>query len=131
MSTEGLLASLIVTVLVVVWVAMPLFRKDRGSASDVLLVQKQRERLLVYYERVLTNIRDLDEDHSTGKMNTEDYETERESWVQQGVQILKALDQIKDKHISAPRHTDRGAIDRAADDAIEAAIASYKQKARS
>lgn len=74
MSTEGLLASLIVTVLVVVWVAMPLFRKDRGSASDVLLVQKQRERLLVYYERVLTNIRDLDEDHSTGKMSTEDYE---------------------------------------------------------
>lgn len=131
MSTEGLLASLIVTVLVIVWVAMPLFRKDRGSASDVLLVQKQRERLLVYYERVLTNIRDLDEDHSTGKMSTEDYETERESWVQQGIQILKALDQIQDKHISAPRVSDRAAIDRAADDAIEAAIASYKQKARS
>lgn len=128
MSTEGLIASLIVTVVTAFWIALPFFRRTTEAPSDALLIQKQHERLLVYYERVLTNIRDLDEDHSTGKMHTVDYEKERESWVQQGLQILKALDQIDEKHISAPRASDRGAIDRAADDAIEAAIAAYKQK---
>ncbi|MCB9454281.1 MAG: hypothetical protein H6672_22840 [Anaerolineaceae bacterium] len=129
MSTQGLIASLIVTVLTAFWIALPFFRRQVETPSETLLIQKQYERLVVYYERVLTNIRDLDEDHATGKMQTADYEAERESWVQRGVQLLKALDQIDEKHISAPRGgTDRGQIDRAADDAIEAAISAYKQK---
>ena len=75
-------------------------RLDRDAAapartakpSDDPLLEKQRERLLIYYERVLRNIRDLDEDHALGKIDEDEYTREREEWAQRGVQVLQALD---------------------------------------
>lgn len=127
MSIEGLIASLVVVGLAALYIALPLLRGNRENSSDLAL-QKQSERLLVYYERVLTNLRDLDEDHATGKITSDEYQFEREDWVQRGVQVLKALDHLQELHIIPQSHNlDDAAIDRAVDDAIEAAIAARRQ----
>ena len=46
------------------------------------------------YERTLASLRDVDEDHLTGKLADADYEAERAYWTDQGVAILQALEQM-------------------------------------
>jgi hypothetical protein len=123
MSPQGLLIVAIVVLLVGIWVMLPLRRREKPSTDDTS--EKQLDRLSMFYERILTNIRDLDEDYSTGKMNDADYQTEREDWVQRGVQVLKALDQLGARQ---PVNGERAGSAEEIDDAIEAAIASYRKK---
>lgn len=130
MSTQGILIAVLLAAISLTWVVAPLVRSasGRSRADDVLL--KRRERLLIYYERVITNIRDLDEDRATGKIAEADYADEREGWVQRGIQVLKALDGLADEppaiHTSQP--VDEAAIDRDIDTSIEAAIAARRGK---
>ena len=128
MSIEGLILSLIIALVTVAVIASPLLQRSAGSTAEDVLIEKQRERLLVYYERVLTNLRDLDEDFRTGKMQTADYETEREEAVQRGVQVLKALDEVGHHHLIVSSG-DQAALDHAIDDAIERAIAAHRKAA--
>ncbi|MEO8396697.1 MAG: hypothetical protein ABI700_27135, partial [Chloroflexota bacterium] len=83
---------------------------------------------LVYYERVLRNIHDLDEDHAIGKIDEGEYSSEREEWAQRGAQVLQALDSITEKSVIAETPADDAAVDGAIDDAIEAAIQTYRQR---
>lgn len=127
MSITGLLIGLVILAAALAWIAVPLLRQGKTRQEDAQAA-KQRERLLMVYERVLTNIRDLDEDHSTGKMATADYETERELWVGRGIQILKALDRLEENTVVSSGG-DEAASDYSIDDEIEAAIAAYRSKA--
>lgn len=127
MSIAGLIFSLLLLGGVAVLIAMPLLRRDSGTGADSLHIHRQRDRLLVYYERVLTNLRDLDEDHSTGKMPDDAYAAEREDWMQRGVEVLKALDALDDHSIIPSAVHDDAAVDEAIDDAIEAAIAARRK----
>ena len=112
----------------VTWaVLLLLLRRESQTSAESLHIQKQRERLLAYYERVLTNLRDLDEDHATGKMPDEDYAAEREEWMQRGVEVLKTLDALDDHSIVPTLVQDEAAVDEAIDDAIEAAIAARRK----
>src|SRR5262245_60130900 len=128
MSTEGILAGAVILLIVIAWVGSPLFKRRSAMRSEQALRQKQRDRLLMIYERVLTNIRDLDEDRSTGKMRLGDYETEREEWVQRGVQVLKALDALDAEAVPPPAPGDE-VNDQAIDQQIEEAIAAYRARA--
>src|SRR5258706_14519590 len=101
MSVAGLVFGLILLLAALIWIGTPLLRREKFRLEDNVVLQKQRERLLLIYERVLTNIRDLDEDHTTGKMQTADYESERETWVQRGIQVLKAMDNMEAQHPTA------------------------------
>ena len=116
MSVPGLLVALVLLVAIIIMVVPPLFEREKPSEDESSA--KQRERLLAYYNRVLTNIRDLDEDQATGKINPADYETERELWMQRGIQALKALDEAGE------------AADNPADDPVEQAVAAYREKSR-
>ncbi|GAB4521299.1 MAG: hypothetical protein OHK0046_32500 [Anaerolineae bacterium] len=120
MSTTGLVVSLIIVGMVVLWVALPLLR--RAAPNTESLVERHRERLQVYYARVLRNLHDLDEDYATGKLHEDEYRVEREEWVQRGVQALKALDELDAEHLTAPQAADNAAIDEAIDRTIEEAI---------
>lgn len=128
MSTEGIISALICLAIVGLWVGRPfLGRRRRGPAADTLL-ETQRERVVVYYERVLRNLRDLEEDHITGKISPEDYEQERDLWLQRGAQALQTLDQLDgSKPLNgAGRHL--ADIDAAIDREIEAAVAQYRRQ---
>jgi hypothetical protein len=130
MSLAGLFMGLVILIGVILFVMSPLARPaDSGTPVD-LLIEKQRERLLMVYERVLGNIRDLDEDLTTNKMSEADYATERELWVQRGIQVLKSLDALNAKQILTTSSVTED-IDRAIDKRIEAAIAAYRAKANS
>ena len=128
MSIQGLLFALLLALFVLVWIVMPLFGRPTAPSEEDPLLEKQRERLLVYYERVLRNIHDLDEDHALGKMDEGEYAREREEWAQRGVQVLQALDSITEPGTIAATPAEDAAVDDAIDDAIEAAIQRYRQR---
>lgn len=126
MSAAGLLFAFVLASLTLLVIVAPLLIQQRRTA-DTELTQLQRERLQVYYERVLRNIRDLDDDHTVGKVNPDDYAREREYWAARGVQALKALDALDADTPENPipiarTSADSGAVDHAIDDAIEAAV---------
>ncbi|NWG17763.1 MAG: hypothetical protein HXY41_14140 [Chloroflexi bacterium] len=129
MSIEGLVFSLVIALATVAVIAWPFLRRAPAVyAADEAVLQKQRERLLIYYERVLTNLRDLDEDFSTGKMQPEAHQDEREEWMQRGIQVLKALDELgQNRPIVAD--ADQASLDHAIDDVIERAVAAHRRAA--
>lgn len=131
MSTEGILITILLAAISLGWVVMPLVRTASGGSAAHDAVMKRRERLLIYYERVVTNIRDLDEDRATGKISEADYTDEREGWVQRGIQVLKALDGLADEPsmpVTKQQRVDEAAIDREIDASIEAAIAARRAR---
>jgi hypothetical protein len=131
MSTTGLFASLIIVLVFLLWVMLPLLRSPHRQAVEIetSTIKRQRERLQVYYERVLRNLHDLDEDHATGKLSPEEHHTERERWVQRGIQALKALDQLDAQNLIAPVAADEATIDASIDEAIEAAVKRHLDQA--
>ncbi len=134
MSTEGIIAALVMVVIGLAWLALPLLRRKSSLNTQELARQKERAALLTTYERTLASIRDLDEDHLTGKLAQADYELERAHWAEQGVAILQELEKygVKKpaKHSKADGRqksvpTTQADPDAQLDDAIEQAIAAY------
>ena len=125
MSIIGLLIALGLSLITLVIVARPLFTKSRRSSAGDDGWQLGRDRLREYYERVLSNIRDLDEDFSTGKISEEDYKAERAVWVHRGIRLLRVGDQLEAQRVALPDAVDAAQIDRA----IEAAVAAYRDGA--
>lgn len=120
MSIAGLLAGTVILLLLITYVAAP-FRTYNKRDSRGVFIQHQRDRVLVYYERALTNVRDLDEDYATGKIGAEEYQREREVWTQRGIDLLKLLDQLDAQGSLLLQPTsDEAAIDTAIEEAISA-----------
>lgn len=126
MSVIGLLVSFIIVVTVVAWIMMPFMVHRRENEGEVSTIERQRERLQVYYERVLRNLHDIDEDFATGKLSEAEHQLEREHWAQRGIQALKALDELDTRHLIAPSAADNAAIDAAIEQAIETTITDYR-----
>ena len=122
MSTGGIAVGLFLVVIVALWALSPWIRRP-GSSIEEAERDMQFEHLRILYERVLTNIRDLDEDYSTGKIGKTAYETDREMWVERGVQVLRALDEQDAEFASTV--ADAAAED---EDAIESAVAAYRER---
>ena len=129
MSAAGLAVSVLVALAFAVWVALPFIQRSAGSRRDnPSVVARQRERLQIYYQRVLRNVHDLDEDHATGKLNADEYTVERARWVQRGVEALRTLETLDSQHLVAPAQADDATIDEAIDRAIEAAVSGHRQQ---
>lgn len=135
MSVPGLLITLFLAAVVFFIVIAPLLiRYPDRAASDDPQTERQRERLNTYYDRVLRNLRDLDEDHALGKIEPALYEQDRAVWVERGVQALKALELLQTLKsdratLITPVGSAAGDFDRAIDDAIEAAVQRAKTRA--
>ena len=117
MSVAGLLISLLLALFAVAIVARPLF-----SAAPVGVEaesDKQGVRVRDYYERVLINIRDLDEDLATGKISQADHGREREVWVARGIALLRLRDRLVAQRASTDAVSDIDAN-------IEAAVAAHR-----
>ena len=127
MSLLGLALSLLLFALAIALVTRPFWTSHGAPVTDRDKLRRQREILGEYYERVLTNIRDLDEDHLTGKIPQGDYQAERELWVGRGIQALKARAGLE-RQISQ-EDAGRPQAERV-DQAIEAAIAAWRDGER-
>jgi hypothetical protein len=120
MSIVGLVAAAVLALILLIAMARPFFALPTGIAS---FRDRQRERALSYYERVLSNIRDLDDDHSTGKISEEEYNAGRELWMNRGVRLLAMLDELNAaQDIIENTQADDAAIDAA----IERKLAKQK-----
>ncbi|MDZ4767205.1 MAG: hypothetical protein SGI73_21900 [Chloroflexota bacterium] len=128
MSIAGLIAALLLTSLVVLVIALPLIMHRADGDADER-TQKRRDRITVYYERVLRNLHDLDEDFALGKLDADDYGRDRALWLERGAAALRALDELNATSPAAALfgvgESDDGQID---DAAVEAAIRAYRQK---
>ena len=92
MSAEGFIAAAVMLALGVSYLTWPLLRRRFSVTGEEVTRRKQRDELLTTYERTLATIRDLDEDHLTGKLSEDDYQAERGYWKEQGVAVRLALD---------------------------------------
>ena len=88
MSIPGLLLALLMALLALAVVAYPLLRGHSLPATE-----SQHDDIDARYERALLNIRDLDEDHATGKLDAESYKADREAWVRRGIELLRMMDE--------------------------------------
>jgi hypothetical protein len=137
----AILIGLIVLAAVAFYVSRPLL-KPRGAASlaaDTLSLEAQRESLY-------TQIKELDLDHATGKVNEEDYARLRAELVAQAAAVLKQIDGVAQAQpafkpaapnddvealIAARRKTRSIPAAKAADADVEAAIAARRKAAAS
>jgi len=103
-------------ILVAAFVARPLIEKMTGVETQ----KTHADDLFAQREAILIELRDVDFDHETGKMNDDDYKEQRARLTAKGVEILRALDGLKTEE-AAPQ------ID-AADDEIENLIAIKRGK---
>jgi zinc-ribbon domain len=89
MEIGSILLALALVLLVVAFVARPFLEKalpqgEVGRASD----------LVTQREAILTELRDLDFDHTTGKLAEDDYQSQRTRLMAKGAEILRAIDQL-------------------------------------
>ncbi len=119
MDIGSLLLGLALLAVIVFIVARPLI--ERSGPGDE--PASSAEQLLGSRERVLVQLRDLDFDNATGKINPEDYAAQRAQLMAEGVAILKQLDALG---VNADETVAEPAV--AAADEIEIAVA--QQRAR-
>jgi len=135
MSTAGFIGVIVLVVISLFGFALPFLQQRQRDAlsGKRVMAQKARDELLTTYERVLATIRDLDEDHHTGKLAPDVYQRERSYWTEKGILLLQQLEPDSDNaqaqvEAAAQRHlSDNEEPDAVLDDAIEQAIAAYRQ----
>ena len=144
----AILIGLVILAAVAFYVSRPLLESRRMPHSqgvDTLSLETQRESLY-------TQIKELDLDHATGKVNEEDYTRIRAELVAQAAGVLRQIDGIAqpaapqpitkpvpaatssasadlEALIAARRKTRSGSVPKAAEDDIEAAIAARRKTA--
>lgn len=127
MSVIGIGMGIAMVVAFLIIVVFPLLFEEPETTADFR--SKQRDRALAYYERVLTNLRDLDDDLATGKIHRDEYNTEREVWMERGTEILQMLDELDHKH-NVTENLKSNATNADIDHEIERVIADHRAQRR-
>ncbi len=117
MDLGSLFLGLALLLLVSLIVAHPLLAGSRVRDRQ----PNPADALLAVREQILIQLRDLDFDHTLGKLGEDDYAAQRAQLVGQGVEVLKQLDALG---LNLPAITPA-----AAGDELEAAIARRRQRA--
>jgi hypothetical protein len=130
METGSLVILLVILALGAAFLAWPFVR----GRSERTSMDSSRQTLINDYARVIAALRDLEEDHTTGKIGDDAYAAEKSRLSEQGIVLLEKLDQqgllpALDNAGAAPGKpaaAGKGsAADEALDEALEAAIARY------
>jgi hypothetical protein len=88
MDLGSILLGLALLLVVTFVVLRPILERCGAAEPD----EPPADRLILTREQVLTQLRDLDFDHATGKLNEDDYAAQRAQLMAQGVAVLKELD---------------------------------------
>ncbi|MEW6092730.1 MAG: zinc ribbon domain-containing protein [Chloroflexota bacterium] len=119
MELQTILLLLGVLLLVATFVARPFAQAVRRNQAH----EHAHSTLLAERERLLTALRELDFDHSLGKVPEDDFPTQRAELVQRGAEVMEKLDSLANVLTSeAPRPTRKEAAP-VTDDDIEDMIA--------
>ncbi len=108
------------------YISRPLMQPRRGvkaGGSDALSLEAQRDSLY-------TQIKELDLDHATGKVNDEDYSRLRAELVTQAADVLRQIDNVGRPAAARPAAKPAAALAAAGSDEVEALIAA-RRKTRS
>ncbi len=96
MEAQSLILGILIAALAAVIVFWPFVSARREETVSRPGGQAQEvEDLIARRDAIYAIIRDLDFDFETGKLTEEDYHAQRQTWVEQGVAVLKALDALK------------------------------------
>jgi hypothetical protein len=113
MDLGSILLTLALTFAVAAFIARPLFERAIKSAENT--TPTSLDGLAAQRESILIELRDLDFEHSTGKVSDDEYTVQRYRLVTKGAEILQALDNAQS---AAPP---------AVDDEIERLIAARRK----
>ena len=114
----AILIGLVILAAVAYYVSRPLTQSRRAvtaNGPDTLSLAAQRDTLY-------TQIKELDMDHATGKVNDDDYARVRADLMAQATEVLKQIDGVAQQPASAP-------VAATLDDEIEALIAARRKTA--
>jgi hypothetical protein len=122
MSIEGLIALVVMLVVGLGGLLLPFLtsRATRIGARKRQL-DVSRDELIANYERVLSTLRDLEDDFNSHKMHPADYERERAYWSQYGIKLLNLLDghtDIDDEPLEDINAEEEVMLDRSVEEAI-------------
>ena len=92
--TPALIVVFAVAAGLLAFVAAPLFRADAAEAERVVSRTSERRELLSRKEMLLSSLRDLEDDRSTGKIDERDYEKLKGQLEAQAVEVMKRLDAL-------------------------------------
>ena len=121
MAIGSILLGVALAVLVGLVLARPLLRASREEQGRV----SRRQLLLADKEAILTQIRDLDFDHDTGKMPDEIHQHQRAQLMSSAADILRQLEQLDVKASQPAAPFVNGVVD--VEDDIETAVARIRQ----
>jgi cytochrome c-type biogenesis protein CcmI len=100
--TGGLILSLLVGIVALTFVLVPLFRKDAAEAEALAAATSETRDLQSRKEMLLSSLRDLEDDRSTGKIDERDYEKLKGQLESQAVEVMKRLDALDAPSAGAP-----------------------------
>lgn len=89
MQIIAILIGLVLLAAIVFYVSRPIVQHRRSGADTTVMATLEAQRDAVY-----SQIRELDMDHATGKMNDEDYHQSRSDLVAQAANLLKQIDGV-------------------------------------
>jgi len=119
--------------LVGLFISRPFFEQRRPSANDKFNTQEEQKlsSLLADRDRIINSLRELDFDHSVGKILEEDYPAQRTLLLQQGADVLRQLDafQVSPPPVETAETVEAGETTEAGktiDARIETAIAAHR-----
>jgi len=119
----AILIGLVILAAIAFYISRPLAQSRRaGHSTGVADIEPlEAQRVSLY-----TQIKELDLDHATGKVNDEDYARLRADLVAQAAVVLKQIDGVAQQPAPAPAKTALPADPAAADD-VEALIAARRK----
>ena len=93
------LISLVVTLIIVAYIAQPFFStqqssQQRRTEQNLATILRQQANLYTERNRIYQAITDLDFDYATNKISGEEFALQRHRFVAQGVSILQQLDAL-------------------------------------
>ena len=93
MSIEGLVGLIAMLTVGLGAILLPFFTtKSSSKGAYKRQLELSRDELIASYERVLSTLRDLEDDFKSQKMHASDYGRERVYWSQYGVKLLQLLE---------------------------------------
>ncbi|MEM6527901.1 MAG: hypothetical protein AAF653_06380 [Chloroflexota bacterium] len=123
MSTGGIILAVILCAMTLIVVATPFFKRDEN--------QRRAEELTgvaAHYERVLTNIRDLEEDLALGKIQQAFHDEERAKYVAEGVTLLRQMEALQPADVAPVIARVETEEDISMDDMIEQAVSARRKE---